>query len=87
MCSCFKEYIKTNNKGNEARTNWKEDISKRYLSAIAKYEGYRYPMIAHDIRKEEIYKNASSGRDKIRAFVLRINTKWYCILNNRLKKK
>ena len=69
------------------RKRLKEDISKRYLSAIAKYEAYRYPMIAHDIRKEEIYKNANSGRDKIRAFVLRINIKWYCILNNRLKKK
>ena len=65
----------------------KEDISKRYLSAIAKYEAYRYPAIARDIRKEEIHKNASPGRDKIRAFVLRLNTKWYCILNNGLKKK
>lgn len=65
----------------------KEDISKRYLSAIAKYEAYRYPAIARDIRKEEIHKNASLGRDKIRAFVLRLNTKWYCILNNGLKKK
>lgn len=79
----FDYYVKDGN----LRKHLKEDISKRYLSAIAKYETYKYPSIAQDIRKKEVYKNASSGRDKARAFVLRVNTKLYCILNDGLKKK
>lgn len=63
----------------------KEDISKRYLSAIAKYEAYKYPAIAQKIRKKEIFKNACSGRDKLRAFILQVSTKFYCLLNNGLK--
>lgn len=73
-------------KDSEFCKRLKEDISKRYLSAIAKYEAYRYPVVVQEIRKDEIYKNASPGRDKFRAFILSLNTKGYCVLNNGLRK-
>lgn len=64
----------------------KADVSKRYLSAIAKYKAYKYPQIAKGIRRLEVLKNAGNIKDKIRAMILVFNVKAFCLMNNGLKK-
>ena len=59
----------------------KANISKRYLHATAKFHAWRYDL---KIDKKSILANAK-GFDKVRAFVLFINTKLYCRLSEKLK--
>ena len=58
----------------------KANISKRYLHALVKFQAWKYDL---KIAKRKIFSNAV-GFDKIRAFVLLMNTKWYCKLSERL---
>ena len=55
----------------------KANISKRYLHALVKFRAWQYDL---KIDKRKIFSNAR-GLDKIRAFVLCMNTKWYCRLS------
>lgn len=59
----------------------KANISKRYLHAIVKFRAWKYDL---KIDKKSIFANAR-GFDKIRAFVLILNTKLYCRLSEKLK--
>ena len=57
------------------------NISKRYLHAIVKFRAWKYDL---EIDKGKIFANAG-GFDKIRAFVLLVNTKLYCRLSEMLR--
>ena len=59
----------------------KANISKRYLHALVKFKAWKYDL---KIDKRKIFSNAG-GFDKIRAFVLMVNTKLYCGLSERLR--
>ena len=59
----------------------KANISKRYLHALVKFKAWKYDL---EIDKRKIFSNAG-GFDKIRAFVLIVNTKLYCGLSERLR--
>ena len=60
----------------------KANIAKRYLHAAVKFKAWKYPDLKID--KIKIFSNAR-GYDRLRAFVLLINTKLYCILSEKLK--
>ena len=59
----------------------KANISKRYLHALVKLKAWKHDL---KIDKEKIFSNAR-GFDKIRAFVLIVNTKLYCRLSEMLR--
>lgn len=57
----------------------KGNISKRYLHSIYQLQAYRYRVLSKTINKNEIFRNAYGMRDKIRALILKLNIKVYCI--------
>lgn len=64
----------------------KGDIAKRYLSALAKYNVYRYPKLVDKISKFNLLKNAVGLLNKVRTLILITNIKLYCVMSNRFKK-
>lgn len=58
----------------------KANIAKRYLHAVWKFSAWKYPDLKPD--KKSILANAG-GFDKIRALVLLMNTKCYCLLSEK----
>ena len=58
----------------------KANISKRYLHAVVNFKAWKYDL---KIDKKKIFSNAG-GFDRIRAFVLMLNTKLYCKVSEML---
>ena len=58
----------------------KANISKRYLHAVVNFKAWKYDL---KIDKKKIFSNAG-GFDRIRAFILMLNTKLYCKVSEML---
>lgn len=73
-------------KDSAFRKKLKGNTTKRYLHMIGKYEVWRYPELVSRINRKQIYKNASTKKDRIRAMILRGSVKGYCKVVKLLKR-
>lgn len=64
----------------------KANISRKYLQVIARFEAYKYPQIAKNIPKWQILKNTNTIKDFIKALVLILNVRLFCVTIQKVKK-
>ncbi len=64
----------------------KGNTVKRYLHMIGKYEVYKYPTLKKRIDRKQLFLNANTKKDKIRAFILMVNIRLYCVMNKKMMK-
>lgn len=67
-------------KDKELKKKLKGNNAKRYLHMIVKFQLSEYPELAKRINKKQIFYDSNGCKDKIRAFILLINVKAYCLL-------
>lgn len=67
--------------------NINDNLSKRYLHAITKYEFHKYPKLYKRVNKLEILKESSNPKNILRAFLLFINKYLYSYFTVFLKNK
>ena len=60
----------------------KGNIVKKYLHVIGKYNIYKYPFLKKKINRLELLLNATTINDKLKALILLINTRIYCLIMN-----
>lgn len=54
------------------------NVVKRFLHMIGRYEVSKYPELRKRINRKQLFLNANTKRDKLRAFVLMISISLYC---------
>ncbi len=70
---------------NFLKRKMKANITKICLHAMAVLEVYRYPQVVKKIKKIEVLKNAEGIRNKIRALLLIICPRVFCLVNGKLR--
>ena len=58
----------------------KGNIIKRYLHMICVFEVWKYPDLDKKIDKQKILESAVCAKDRLRAVMLRISTRFYCMI-------
>lgn len=56
----------------------KGNIVKRYLYMIGKYEVYKYANLRKRINRQQLFRFATTKKDKMRALILMMNMRLYC---------
>lgn len=79
-------YIDWKVDNREYKQKIKANISKRYLHAIYRFDLSRYPEKAKLVERKIIYRNATGYIDKLRAGILCISIRLYCLLMKFIKK-
>lgn len=68
---------------NEFRKIIKDNLSKRYLHAISKWNFSKYKREKNRIDKKNIFRNSHAIKNILRAIILKINVNLYCLITKK----
>lgn len=85
--STLTDYILWKVEDKELQNILNDNISKRYLHAIAAWEFVKYPKLMKKVDRKKIYKQSKSKKNTIRAMILAISPKLYSKISSIFTKK